>query len=603
MRSALAIDVAVAIAFAIVVMLTKAVAIPVLLYDTPGCSPGYCVPVSPRLPIGAIAAGLLLGLFWSVRHGGRRSLWSGIAMGVCAAALAGIVDAARIPFTDPYFTLPYRVYALGLLAIVAAVAVVVGARASARSAVGRGAALAAGAVLLVGALDAARRGDILVSAAALAGIAAGIVVQWRFSRVGPPREALTVAGILLLAFGFRVVFGLQTLARTGPGMAFAVASDDGDSYWPMAQALSTDASQLGPVLAAAAFPPGYTLFLAAILALSGGLLAAVVVAQAALAAVATYWLYRIGRHIAGAATGVLGAVLFALDQNLIQNQSTLTAEAVLIPLMIFAFFALIRYDTDQRVRHLVGAAMATGAAFITRNVAALPLALAAAAWLAARRRSSPRLALRDVGILGVAVLLASAPIGFATARDPAGPRLTTQLASLAWTFDGGPGMTISNQKLVERGIDPFKDPRGSIQRVAEDPGAVIAFYVQAAPQRLATLLFFANPGYSDPLTIVNDVAFRNAFGDTMRLLRLVGLIVGIAWVIRQRAWRRAPIVLAIALFAVLYLAAFTFVFAPYHPFRYRIPIEPYRFIAEAGGLVVVAHAALATLRPATAEPR
>jgi hypothetical protein len=44
------------------------------------------------------------------------------------------------------------------------------------------------------------------------------------------------------------------------------------------------------------------------------------------------------------------------------------------------------------------------------------------------------------------------------------------------------------------------------------------------------------------------------------------------------------------LYSLLYIAVFVFLFPPYHAFRYRIPVEPVRFLLEAGGAIVIARA-------------
>lgn len=594
-----AIDLVAATLVAAGVFLGRAVTIRVLLYDTPGCPPSYCVPVDPRLPVGALLSGMAFGLI-ALGAGRRERLLHGVLLGagvgLGGALIFGLLEAARLPFTDPYFTIPYRVYALGAVfaAFAGMTALLVRSSALSAPAPRRTLSLALVAIALAAVLDAATRRELLHVLIAVTAVPAGIGIG-RSWRSGWWNARRVLIAIVILTFASRAIFGIQTLARTGGGMAFALGSDDGDSYWTLASQLATDITAIDDVLGAIAFPPGYSFFLAALLAIGRGSLVPVICAQALLAAGAVWCVYRIAMAVVPTRVALGAAALFAFDQNLIQNSSTLTAEALLIPAVLLALLAAIEYRRSASTRWLVCAAAATAIAFVTRNVVAVPLGVSILLWLAATGRHRPVLVARDAAVFGLAVLIASAPIAIATAIRDGQPRLTTQLASLAWTFDGGPGVTMSNRELVERGIDPFADPAGSLRAVATDPGAVAAFYVRAVPKRLSTLLFFANPGYSDPLLIVNEVQFPNAFGETLRLLRLSAAVVAIIWALKVQVWRRRPWLGLLALYTGVYLFAWTFIFPPYHPFRYRIPIEPIRFIAESGGAFLIGGALLSSV--------
>lgn len=591
-------ELALALGFAAATLIADRVLVPVVLYDTPGCPqyPALCVPVRPDLHLVPLLAGTLatvIGTWLRQRRVSVEAVVAGIGLGLASTMLVGAFDAARVPFQDPYFTLPYRVYGVALLAAFVALTAVFSTQAARRpDGIARIVGLGLLAVIAGRILVEAVFGLGLLALAGAVGTAAGGLAGTSlrgptYRVVSDLSERKVLLLLIGLAFGARLFFGLQTLIRTGPGMAFAVASDDGDSYYTLAGRLAEDPAQLGAALAAIAFPPGYTLFVATLLALSGGGLALVVAAQAVLAAGSTALVHLLARPVAGPQVALTAAALFAADQNLIQNQSTLTAEALLLPLVLGALTSLIRYRATGSVGWLALGSVAIGAAFVTRNAVGAPLAVAAFGWLLMGGRGSPLRAVASGAAILLAIALFSLPIGIATLQRDGAFRPVTQLGRVAWMFDGGPGMTISNTALLERGIDPFGDPLGSAGRVLTDPLPVLAFYAEAAPQRLSTLLFSANRGYSDPLTIVNDVTFPNAFGETIRLIRLAALLLVVGYVVRDRTWRRSPEVGLLIAYSVLYVLVFTVVFAPYHPFRYRIPIEPIRFMAEAAGLILL----------------
>jgi hypothetical protein len=596
LRRTIAVEVVVALAFAmIVVAWGSRIALPVPLY-LPGCVGDQCPsPNIPHVPLVSLAAGVVAVLITSRGKGSLLArLLTGIALGVVAAAYVGLVGVMHILFDDPYFTAPYQAY--GLLFLAAATFLGIGflwyQLRHGYVVVPRSDVLALVATAFVAGVSASAAGDLSSAGVVLASAASALimaeVLRRRTLSRRPSRRAVVIS-LLAAAFGLRLVFGLQALARTGPGMPFALASDDGDSYYRLASQLAADPGRIGDILAADWFPPGYTLFVASLLALGSGSLVPVIAAQAILAALAGAVVFAIARDLAGVRVGIVALALFALDANLTQNQSTLTAEALLVPLALISLWAFVRHARERRLRWLVVAAAALAAAFVTRNVVAFPLLVSAVLFLGWSRRSWGGFA-RDAGTIILALSLATAPIAVASAIREGAPRFTTQAATIAWDFDGGGDdqSTISNRYLIDRGIRPFSDLSGSVARVVADPLPVVGFLVQAVPQRLSTLLFSKNYAQSDPLVVVNSIAYPNEFGDLVRIARLLGLLVAAVFAARLRAWRTHPELVLLGLFVVLYSAVFTFVFAPYHPFRYRIPIEPLRFIAEAAGVLAIA---------------
>lgn len=588
----------VVVGFALIVMSTGTlVSLPVPLYLTEGCAQNYCFSNVPRVPLIPLLAGVVVALALAppAERARARTAGLGVVAGLAAALLLGLLEAASIPFQDPYFAAAYHLYALGYVMIAsgAAAGVLVRLLRDARvPALVRWLAAALVVTLVFGSLAGILRGERFVGGAALAAAVAGAALSYFAGHMVRLRALYTerrmLFTIIFVAFAFRAIFGLQALARTGPGMAFAVASDDGDSYYTYATRVVTDPGAILDVIGGKAFPPGYTLFLAGVLALADGSLAAVIVLQALLAAVSGALLYALTRSFAGAATALTAAALFAANQNLIQNSSTLAAEALLVPLVLGFLWAIVLYRRTLQLRWVGAAALLLALSFLTRNVAVPPLLVASLVWLFLSHRSRPGDFVRVAAVLVGILALAALPTAIITASREGTPRLTSQLAALGWEWEGGPGMTIGNGFLLERGIHPFNDPIGSVQRVVRDPLPVLGFLAQAAPQRVSTLLFFASPGLSDPLKIVNPVIRPNSFGELIEIILVGALIVSTAIFFARRAYRERPETGLIAASVILYVAVFAFIFPPYHPFRYRIPAEVLLSIAQAAGLVIAA---------------
>lgn len=601
-RAARALSVAIDALFAIVsVALLGTLLLPVPLYVPPGCTD--CLLNVARLPVVPFIAALLLAVTTDREVGLRRRLVRGLALGLGAAAYAALLDAAVIPFHDAYFTTLYRAYALGYVALATAVAAL-----AAFTLARRAGAVAtrrfARRLVLVGVIAIAAavvRGELLVAAAALAGAGAGALASRAerarvalSTRVGPSQAAL---GLALVAFALRVLFGLQTLARTGPGHAFSVASDDGESYYANAVAMVGDFGYAEAVLRAAdGFPPLYSFFLWAIFTVTNESMATVIVVQAAFAGAASVLVYLIGRRYGSPWVGVLAAFLFAMDQNLIQNQSTLTTEAVFVPMLLLGLWALVRYCSDRRWRWFALAAITFSLVFITRNLVAL-VAAAAAIWLFWLSPRRPRRAALQAALLVAAIVIAASPVAIATGRTETRPRFTNQLADTGWEYVDRTPYVVENGFLIERGIRPFSDPGGSVAAVARDPLPVIGFFAGAVPQRLRYLLFSVEPGSSDPLTITNPATFPNRYAQLVDVVLVLAAIVAVVTAIRRRAWRTHPELALFALFVLLYLALFAFVFPPRQAFRYRIPIVPLLMIAESVGLWLLARVAARAWSP------
>jgi 4-amino-4-deoxy-L-arabinose transferase-like glycosyltransferase len=366
-------------------------------------------------------------------------------------------------------------------------------------------------------------------------------------------------------------------------LPFALDSDDGQSYYRYASLLYADPLALPAVLGAnEGFPPLYSIFLAVIFGASRGSLAVVIVAQAVLASVSALLLFRLGRDAVSVPVGLAAAALFATDKNIVQNQATLTAEAILVPLILFALYSLFRYRSTQKFGWLAGCALSVAAIFVTRNllISVLPVAMLWL-WLVGQRRFF----IRDSATLLATAVLVALPIGIVTLQTEGRMRFTNQLAGLGYEYVGKGDMTIENQFLLDRGINPFADPVGSVGRVVSDPLPVLGFFAIAVPQRLSYLLFSSSPGASDPLLVINPGLFPNSYGDLVEIVFAVATLIAPVVVLRRRLYRR-PEIMLLCLYLFVYLTLFAFVFPPRQAFRYRIPIEPVVFLAQAAVLTI-----------------
>lgn len=583
-----------AAAFAVIAVAgATAVLVPIALY-APVFGPRINANI-PELPIVPLLAGVVLGLS-AMAFGTAVPLataaWRGLTIGFGAALYVGLVRAVVLLLHDPYFTTPYRAYGLLMVGLLTA-----GASgwlwrvARGRTSVAEPRLLAWPLLAVIGATAVLTlvTGGFVAGASALIAALTGVAIAERGPSFRVKLSERTVVGVLVaLTFVFRAFFGLQTLARTGPGMAFAVASDDGPSYFDYASALYADPSAITRVLTANdGFPPAYSLFIAGIFAVTRGSLAAVIVVQAVAAMAATILIYLIARRLGGRAVAFVAAAIFATEANLIQNASTLTPESILVPTLLFVLWALERYRASSEWRWLAAAALATGLAFVTRNNVGGVLLAAGSLWLVVTWRGRRLRALGAAAVLALGLLALSLPVAVATAQLEGAPRLTNQLAGVVYEEAGNDPITIENAFLITRGINPFRDPLGSLGRIASDPLPVLGFFWSAVPQRMSTLLFLAPSGAADPVAVISPTRYPNMYGQLIQLALVLALMVATAIVAKRRPWLRQPLAGLLLTYTGAYLALFAFVFAPSHAFRYRIPVEPIMFMAEGAGLVVL----------------
>lgn len=561
------------------------------LYDRscPACSRHVI-----SIPLVPLIAGWMFGGVYAVwqRIGARKGIVAGTALGITSALyITLLTKTAPIPLNDGYFGTPYRIYALAYTTGVTALLTIVGVSLVrrgpqwARDVVARPLLIAAFLAIVAATSSGAWPIAVAASIGGILGAAAGLArpERWRPARVRSiTKSAALLMALLTAAFLSRLLFGLQLLARSGPGMAFAINGDDGDTYYEHAIALASGVRTLD-VLANTTYPPGYALFAAGVFAATGENLAVLVTLQALLAAIGALALFGIARDVAGRGAAMVACAFFALDANLIQNASTMNAEAVVLPLLLAGLWTLLRAGATGCRRWFVASGLLLGVAFISRNLAALALVIGVLWSLFPLLRAWRLRQAVSVALLVAAFLIPAIPTAIATTVLEGKPRLTTQVASLAWGLDGN-GITIDNTELVARGIDPVLDPLGSVAAIARDPISVVGFLTRAVPDRLATLFFYPNPGLFDPLLLVNP-ALASPYSHLLELVLIVLTVAGVILCVDRLRGR--PALVPIAGFTLLYLGVFVLLFPPFHPFRYRILIVPAALIAQGFAAVVL----------------
>jgi arylsulfatase A-like enzyme/4-amino-4-deoxy-L-arabinose transferase-like glycosyltransferase len=155
-------------------------------------------------------------------------------------------------------------------------------------------------------------------------------------------------------------------------------------------------------------PPGYTVFAAALLGVSGGSLFAVKLGQVLLGSLSVLLVLALGRAWFGERAGLAAAWLAALYPNLVAFTHYLWSETLFVFLLLAGLVALSRRDDPPRPQEAALAGLLLGAAALTRAAIVYFLPVLSA-WLVVVHRRRPRAALVAAAIVPAAALLAILP--------------------------------------------------------------------------------------------------------------------------------------------------------------------------------------------------
>ncbi len=143
-----------------------------------------------------------------------------------------------------------------------------------------------------------------------------------------------------------------------------------------------------------------------------------------------------------------------------------------------------------------------------------------------------------------------------------------------------PRHVYSNAKLIEMGINPFKDLKGSLSIIMKNPLKVLKIESEILPIRLKLFLFYPNAGYFDPVYILSSTT-PNQYASTMEFYALFILIIGMGYVLinKERFFKSSLIILVIIYYLIIHVGL-----TAGQCWRYRIPIHPFFMIFAACAL-------------------
>lgn len=189
-------------------------------------------------------------------------------------------------------------------------------------------------------------------------------------------------------------------AADAPSLSY----DDERVYWSMARNLVHDGEMISFEGRYAARMPLYPLLLAPFATLGENGIILAKCAQALFSALGVIWVYWFARAVGGPRAGLIAGAAAAVDPFAIFFSSLLLTEAPFATILValtFAFWQIMRHESESRPATWLAAFLATAAIFMRPSATGFVVVL----WLALLIR--PRPAARRAVALGVVVLIAA----------------------------------------------------------------------------------------------------------------------------------------------------------------------------------------------------
>jgi 4-amino-4-deoxy-L-arabinose transferase-like glycosyltransferase len=359
--------------------------------------------------------------------------------------------------------------------------------------------------------------------------------------------------------------------------------------------------RLEPAAPASFYPPGYPVFVGAVVWLvwhtpipDTDLVRSVAYLQALLGTISVLLAFEIARKVFDARVGLIAAAIVAFYPNLVTTTATLQLETFFVFLTLATFVVLLPIATRDRptLRRLVaGGAMVGIVALVRPTIALVVVALLAARLLA---RMPWRETLRVIAIVTVAMVVALVPW---TIRNELRLHAFVPMST-------GVGITVcvsrndeATGRLDTHIMERECQPHGHYTSPAAVDVATNSYatrraidWVMAHPQReLRMWLTRTHIAFSDDTSGIGDIRFSMSSGrlhlltttsDVSSFVVLAFGAIGLVDVIRRRTRGRLFVVTTA-------LALSTVPIILYGDPRYRVPAEPFFAILAAAGVAAV----------------
>lgn len=125
------------------------------------------------------------------------------------------------------------------------------------------------------------------------------------------------------------------------------------------------------------------------------------------------------------------------------------------------------------------------------------------------------------------------------------PPLNNQKAEYLWGISRlyPPLQYIGNERLVNFGINPFKDPKGSIRSIINKPFEFLILVLKIYPLRIIGYLETYQFGLFDPVYMINPARVPNKFASNLEFYFTLFFLVGLIKCFSKREILTSPVFL------------------------------------------------------------
>ncbi|MCX5677934.1 MAG: glycosyltransferase family 39 protein [Candidatus Omnitrophica bacterium] len=405
-------------------------------------------------------------------------------------------------------------------------------------------------------------------------------------------ERKVIALLFLVGTIVRIVFAFHILKTTGGGSVFVDSSDDGRTYNANAWTMVTNPEKIlkGGTLFPGVWEPGYIVLLSLVYKCFGHNFYAATFVQSLLGGALSVLSYYIAKELFGVRSiSILTALLVSMSQILIMYMVVLGGEALILPLLAAFVLSYLRCfrKPDNRL-YRVTAGLVLGLLCITRSLfMALPVLFFVTELFAVNKITFRKKAVNTL----ITVLVASfliAPVTFINYLNDGKFNLVVKSGfrlEACWNAQSPwPDKSPDNRGLDALGVNPFKDPAGSLRVALKEPAAVAATACRIYTKRFLNYFIWPCFGFFDPILLINNSRVPNVFASSMEFYVYLIFLIGL-WLVFRKSRKQKSIFLIFAVIFYSILAHCSLITIV--SVRYRTPIVPYLMMIGAVGLYYV----------------
>jgi hypothetical protein len=374
-----------------------------------------------------------------------------------------------------------------------------------------------------------------------------------------------------LAFIIRVIFSITLVYKTTIGPqgidGFLYASDDGLTYDQTARNILEDPSILteGKVQIWGQFDQFYSIVLAGIYKLFNRNFYTLTIFQSILGAFIPPMIFLIGRVLFSRTVGFISALFLCFKGGLLLTNSYMGHEAIWLPLLILLALLLTNLFnnpvTSKIIYHIIiGINLAFLSLFRSIYFYFFPF-LCLWEILFLKKGYVIKTKIVHLAIAGIATYVVIFGILKMFNNDVsfiAGNTHRSSRMQNIWNVAPRPPFQhVGNKKLMEFGINPFKDLKGSLARVANRPFDFFILMLKIYPLRIVAYLESYQFGLFDPIYMINPAKIKNRFASTLEFYFTMFFLIGLISCFLRKQPLNSPIFLILSYHIILFSIIFS----------------------------------------------